>query len=155
MSEDTAFLQSIVLDPDPVDNGRRVKLTWTASRYRTGDNLDGIRVRIEATDAAAMSDKVFAYLGLPLRPGESEHRASFDHVCSPVDIEEYPEDEPAPNSRPAWFRLNYVDVLVRSREEARDFVKLVAEDVQKLKTALDVMDDLLPVNSVWIGKAPA
>lgn len=138
----------------PPNNGRRIKLTWQVSRYNF-HATDGIRVRITASNAALMPDKIFAYLLLPLKPGESERVGAFDHVCSPTDLEEYPEDDPLPNMRPEWFRLSYVDVLLRSRAEVKDFIKEVAEDVQRLKTTLDLADTLLPGGTVWIGTPPA
>jgi len=75
-------------------------------------------------------------------------------VCSAVDIEEYPEDEPLANSRPQWFRLDYVDVLLRSREEVREFINSVLEDVQILKNTLDITEDLVPNGDVWVGTPP-
>lgn len=140
--------------PPSPDNGRRIHLTWEVSRYNF-HTTDGIRVRITAGQAAMMSDKVFAYQMLPLKPGDGERVGAFDHVCSPTDLEEYPEDEPIQHSRPAWFRLNYVDVLLRSRAEVQAFIKDVVEDVQRLKQTLDTMDTLLPGGSVWVGQPPA
>lgn len=90
----------------------------------------------------------------PVKPGSTQQIAAFDHVCSSVDLEEYPEDEAVPNSRPAWFRLNYVDVMVRSREEAREFINSILEDVQLLKNTLDIADNLLPGGDAWIGTPP-
>jgi len=139
--------------PPQPDNGRRLKLTWQVSRYNF-HSVDGIRVRITATDAALMSDKVFAYMMLPLKAGADSKAGAFDHVCSPTDLEEYPEDDPITNSRPAWFRLNYVDVLLRSRAEVESFIRDVVEDVQRLKNTLDLMDDLLPGGNMWIGLPP-
>lgn len=140
------------LTPQP-DNGRRLRLIWQVSRYNF-NKVDGIRVRITATDAALMSDKVFAYMLLPLKAGAESKAGAFDHVCSPTDLEEYPEDDPIPNSRPEWFRLNYVDVLLRSRAEVEAFIRDVVEDVQRLKNTLDLMDDLIPGGNVWIGVPP-
>jgi hypothetical protein len=91
---------------------------------------------------------------LPLKPGAETKVASFDHVCSPVDLEEYPEDEPIPNSRPEWFRLDYVDVMLRSRAEVEAFIYDVVEDVQRLKITLDTADTLLPGGQIWIGNPP-
>lgn len=144
---------TIVTPPTQPDNGRRIKLSWVVSRYRF-ESVDGIRVRITATDAALMPDKIFAYLLLPLKPAADERVGAFDHVCSPTDLEEYPEDTPVPNARPEWYRLNYVDVIVRSRAEVHDFIKNVVEDVQRLKETLDLMDDLLPGGEAWIGLPP-
>lgn len=148
------YAPTIELDPTPADNGRRIRVVWTVSRYVYGDGTDGIRVRIVTTDNALMPNKVFAYLMNPLRPGETTGTGAFDHVCSPADLEEYPEDVPYENSRPAWFRLDYVDVLLRSRAEVKAFIQDVIEDVQRLKKTLDVMDDLLPGGELWIGQAP-
>lgn len=138
--------------PQP-DNGRRIKLTWSASHYNF-DATDGVRIRIEASDAANMPDKIFAYMMLPMLPGADNKVGTFDHVCSPVDLEDYPEDNPIPKARPAWFRLNYVDVLLRSRAEVEAFLRDVADDVQRLKTTLDTMDTLLPGGWLWVGNPP-
>lgn len=139
--------------PPQPNNGRRIKLSWEVSRYNFHDT-DGIRVRITATDAALMPAKVFAYILLPMKPTAAERVGAFDHVCSPTDLEEYPEDTPLPNARPEWYRLDYVDVLLRSRGEVNDFIKNVTEDVQRLKDTLDLVDDLLPGGETWIGSAP-
>jgi hypothetical protein len=132
---------------------RNIRLEWAVSRYDIND-IDGIRVRITATQANNMPTKIFAYQMLPVRPGGTQQVATFDHVCSSVDLEEYPEDQALPNSRPAWFRLNYVDVMVRSRDETREFINSVLEDVQLLKNTLDITDDLLPGGNAWIGTPP-
>jgi hypothetical protein len=133
---------------------RRIKLSWQTSRYYASDT-DGIRVRIEASAANLMPDKIFAYLLLPVKPGADNRAGMFDHVCSPSDLEEYPEDAPVAGSRPAWFRLNYVDVLLRSREEVEDFVAAVQQDVTALKIALDRVETLEPGTEIWIGSPPA
>jgi hypothetical protein len=143
-----------MITPGPVTGSeRRIKLTWEVSRYFF-HSTDGIRVRITATDQNLMPDKVFAYLMLPMRPGGDVPVGMFDHVCSPVDLEEYPEDEPLPNARPAWFRLEFVDVLLRSRAEVDAFIRDVVEDVQRLKNTLDTADNLLPGGNIWIGNPP-
>lgn len=141
------------IDPKPrlaVVTERNIHIQWSTSRYFMND-IDGIRVRIEAPEATLMPTKIFAYQMLPVRPGSDEQVATFDHVCSSVDLEEYPEDEATPNSRPAWLRTNYVDVFLRSKEEVRAFVNSVLEDIQILKNTLDIADDLQLGGDVWIG----
>jgi hypothetical protein len=141
------------IDPKPalaISSERNINIQWSTSRHFMND-IDGIRVRIEAPEANLMPTKIFAYQMLPVRPGTNEQVATFDHVCSSVDLEEYPEDEAIPNSRPAWFRTNYVDVFVRSKEEMRVFVNNVLEDIQILKNTLDIADELLPTGDIWIG----
>ena len=141
------------IEPQPalaVTSQRNINIKWSTSRYYQND-IDGIRVRIEAADANLMPTKIFAYQMLPIKPGNTEPLATFDHVCSVVDLEEYPEEIPNTADRPAWFRADYVDVFLRSREEVREFVNAVLEDVQILKNTLDIADELLPGGDIWIG----
>ncbi len=135
------------------DTGRRVHLVWTVSRYNY-NGIDGIRVKIEADTAEMMPRKIFAYLMLPMKPGAEGREGAFDHVCSPTDLEEYPEDEPIPEQRPEFFRLDYIDVVLRSRSEVHAFIRDVAEDVYTLKRTLDLTDRMLPGGEIWIGGEP-
>jgi hypothetical protein len=89
-----------------------------------------------------------------MKPGAGERVGEFSHVCSPVDLEEYPEDEPIAGQRPEWFRLNYVDVLLRSRTEVHEFIKEVCADVNRLKGTLDLTDTLIPGGELWVGGEP-
>lgn len=139
--------------PPGPENPRAVHLTWQISRYNFHDT-DGIRVRITADNAVNMPTKIFAYLLMPMKAGAGERVGAFDHVCSPVDLEEYPEDEPLPGHRPEWFRLNYVDVLLRSRTEVYEFVREVIGDVKRLKNTLNLTDNLIPGGDAWIGPEP-
>ena len=123
------------------DSGRSITIVKAASRY-IYNRIDGIRVRIQAVEAAGMTTKVFAYLMAPTNPSTQERKGFFDHVCSPVDLEEYPADAPVENSVPAWFRMNYVDILVRSQKEADDFIESVLNDVAALKLTLNLQDSV-------------
>lgn len=148
------FANPEIEPPSPAYDGpRSIHLTWAVSRYFF-HGTDGIRVRITADQAVDMPTKIFAYMMSPMKPGTGEKVGNFDHVCSPVDLEEYPEDEPIPGLRPEWFRLNYVDILVRSRAEAHAFIKDVIEDVQRLKTTLNLTDTLVPGGEIWLGPEP-
>ena len=137
----------------PPATERRIHLTWSVSRYLV-NNMDGVRVRIVATDSNLMPTTVFAYQIQPLAPEQTEPVAAFDHVCSAVDLEEYPETTPLENVRPAWFRLNYVDVLLRTRDEAKDFIDSVVADVRMLKDTLDITETLDLTGSLWVGEQP-
>lgn len=140
--------------PDPQPNsGRRIHLTWAVSRFNF-ENTDGVRVRITAANAELMPNKIFAYLLMPMKPGAGQRVGAFSHICSPTDLAEYPEDEPIPGHRPEWFRLDYVDVHLRSRSEAKKLIQDIYDDVQNLKNTLDLMDTLLPGGSAWIGGEP-
>lgn len=119
---------------------RALKIRWASSNYRLGRD-DGIRIRIDAECPEGMSPKIFAYRMLPLTP-QGQQAGHFSHICSPVDLEEYPEDGPCPGTSPEWFRLSFVDVLVRSTEEAQNLVQIVREDVTRLISTLNRTDTL-------------
>lgn len=153
---ETLGLNFYVPDPPvspPSPSNRRVQLSWSVSRYEY-QGVDAVRVRIEASNGEGMPDKIFAYLLLPMKPAAGSREGAFSHVCSPVDLEEYPEDDPIPGYRPEWFRLNYVDVHLRSRAEAKQFIQDVVDDVNRLKNTLDVMDTLQTGGTLWIGGEP-
>lgn len=128
---------------------RRIHLAWSQSRF-IYNRIDGIRLRVDADLAEGMSEKIFAYITMPMRPGVGEAVGEFDHVCSPVDLEEYPEDDPIPGHQPGWFRLSYVDVLVRSPAEMEALLAKIIADVRALKSTLDVMDTVEPQGDLWI-----
>lgn len=141
------FVGEVMEDSSSSDAASRsLTLSWACSRYVV-NRIDGIRIRIEVSEAVGMTDKIFAYLMAPTNPTTLEKAGVFDHVCSPSDLAEYPEDAPIENSRPGWFRLNYVDLHVRSREEADDFLALVKQDAGGLRVTLDIMEAISPTGT--------
>ena len=133
---------------------RRIKLSWWQSRCLVNRD-DGIRLRVEASSAEGLPDKIFAYQLLPTSPVTMARAGVFDHVCSPTDLEEYPEDAPLAHQQPAWFRLSYVDVLVRSWAAVQLHRQHLHDDVAVLLTTLNRMDDLEFASEEWVGDPPA
>lgn len=129
---------------------RSLTLEWASSHYIYGTH-DGIRVRLSVTCAENMDREIFAYRIMPADPTTGERAAFFSHVCSPPDLVEWPKNAATPNSSPQWLRLPYVDLLVRSVEEANDLVHLLKEDVLRLKTTLDTMGTLQASSTVTYG----
>ena len=153
---ETVGLTFYAPDPPPVTpspSDRRAHVTWAVSPYHF-NGTDGVRVRLEVTEANLMPAKLFAYILMPMMPGAGQREGAFSHICSPTDLAEYPEDEPLAGIRPEWFRLNYVDVHLRSRSEAKRLIQDIVDDVNALKNTLDLMDTLIPGGSVWVGGAP-
>lgn len=128
---------------------RSIHISISVSRY-VANQIDGVRVRIDADDAVDVTTKVFAYITLPLDPQTGERAAVFDHVCSPADLEEYPADVPIPGVTPEWLRLDYVDVIVRSWDEAVDLITQVKSDLKSLCATLNIMDTVTPLEAVWV-----
>jgi len=126
-----------------------IHLDIAVSRYKHA-TLDGVRVRVLADDAEEMTTKIFAYVTQPMNPGEAERTATFSHICSPADLEEFPADLPMSGVTPEWLRLDYVDVLVRSWDEALEFIAIVKADVQALRDQLRKFTALTAHEAVWI-----
>lgn len=124
-------------------------------RCRVSDSVvgrdDGIRIRLDVEEPTGITPKLFAYRLLPLNANTGESLGHFSHVCSPVDIAEYPEDAPGVDDSPPWFRLEFVDVLVRSWAEADNFKASVLSDLRRLKTTIARVQTLLPGEAVRIG----
>jgi len=134
----------------PVNPNRRIKVRWSSSHWEYPKG-DGIRVRIWTECATGMPAEVFAYRMLPKDPQTGEENGFFSHICSPTDLEEYPVNEPLPSHIPRWFRLAYVDVVVRSHIEAEAFINDVLDDVCRLKRSLDSKDVVEPMGQEDCG----
>lgn len=129
---------------------RSLKYTWAASRYVLGTD-DGYRVRFDVTCADGMPAAVFAYRLLPMDPQTGAKAGHFSHICSPVDLEEYPINGPIPGHVPEWFRLSYVDVELRSVTEAEAFVRDVRADLARLVRSLQRLDAITPTGEEELG----
>jgi hypothetical protein len=106
----------------------------------TSNAVHGTRIKITVTGASGLSPKIFVYREIPLNPNDETKVAQFDHVASPSDLEDFPEDAPVSGSDPPWFRLNVVDVIVRSRTIAEEFWVALFQDVTELKNTLERLD---------------
>lgn len=135
-------------------SARRIRLTPSFQTYYLENVVDGFRITVVADSEYLMPSKIFAYRNLVAQPGASSQTAVFDHICSPADLEEYPEDSPAPNSTPGWFRTDFVDIVFRSRALAMAAWSDIRADVADLKASLDAMDVLTTLPPVWIGTPP-
>lgn len=135
--------------------GRGLWLRRFAQRpYRTTE-AQGFRMAIAAYGASRMSDRVFRYIRRPYNPITGVTADELDGVCSPADLEEFPEDAPNPADNPAWFRRASVDLVVRSQAEAEELWSGVVKELTALVAALDFMDVVVPELDVAIGDPPA
>jgi hypothetical protein len=130
---------------------RSIHLTWSSSPSAP-NRIDAVRLRVDVTSAVQIPLKIFAYQSAPIRPSTGERVHMFDHVCSPVDLVDYPEDTPLPNTHPDWLRASFVDILLRSNLEAEAYLAKILEDVTSLKVSLESIDNLQPGGSVYIGE---
>lgn len=139
----------------PPTSHRRVKLTPELQGTFVANVHDCFRVRLTASDAHEMPVAIFAYRLIPLQPGQATQVAIFDHVCSPVDLQEYPIAAPRAVDAIPWFRLEYVDLEERTRAAALETLDVVVADVAALVLGMDAADVLVAQAAIWVGYTPA
>lgn len=131
-----------------------------ASRHNPGaGQVDGKRIRYQVTRAdnipGAPDGEIFAYVAEPLDPGDpTTMRAQFSHVSSTVDLEEYPLNEPRPTDDPPWFRMNYVDVKVRSLSEVDLIIRDLESDIQCMMDSLAIQCEVIGEADLCFGDDP-
>lgn len=129
---------------------RSITIRWASSHYVLGRD-DGVRVRFDVVCSTNVTPKIFAYRMEPIENGKAA--GFFSHICSPVDIEEYPADYPTEGKSPEWFRLSFVDVYLRSVTEAEDFIEIVISDVRRILQTLNTMDTIFTGGTEIVGAA--
>lgn len=128
---------------------RFLRYQKTRSPYVLNSTL-GVRVRFDILAAEDMPAEVFAFKMKTVNPATGEAQGFFSHVCSPSDLSDFPAEEPEEGVSPAWFRLSYVDLQLRSDVEADDFAAIIEQQLDQLKCALDKLET---VETVTVGTA--
>jgi hypothetical protein len=127
---------------------RSIMYLPTFQRGYVPNVIDGFRFTLQITGASQMPTKIFRYRLVPTKiqasvsqpPVAIELKGTFDGVCSPADLEDFPEDWPAQNARPPWFRLDYIDLIVRSRAIADAAYQAILFEMDRLVDTLNTMD---------------
>ena len=128
-------------------------LRQNQERYIVGV-IDGFRFTVYAYGAYGLNNEIFRYLRHPYDPTTGADVDEFDGVCSSVDLEELPVNEPRADGSSSFFRLSSLDLVFRSRELADQTWEAIKEDVSSLIRSLNVMDDLSGSETVTIGNPP-
>lgn len=116
--------------------------------------LSAYRLRIEVEESVEMDDRVFLYSRDPLNPHTGEQLDTFITVCSPVDMADYPPEEPAPAKQYPFFRRNWVELDFRATSQADEAWGLIVREVNNLIFALNRLTRLRVAETVWCGTAP-
>ena len=113
------------------------------------NKTSGVRVRMQVASAVNIPTELFAYYVVPGQAGGVPIEAKFSHVCTPQDLVSIASGLPA-STDVIFFRLPYIDLFLRSPEEAAELISLVKSDIAELKHTLEVMSQLPPSESVTI-----
>ena len=127
-------------------------LAVACSPYNNSDQRN-IRVQIKCLpnyagdEGVDMDAAVFAYRYI-------DGEFLFDHVCSTVDMVEYPLYDDLVNGESfKWCRKDVVDILVRALSIAEDFIDEVKSDVNMLYQNMLAHNRLVGTGNYLIGKA--
>jgi hypothetical protein len=126
---------------------------FVQTQYRN-NKISGFRFRVVAYGNNDMTNFIFRYGREALNAREGTYRLAFDGICSPVDLEEFPETEPIVGVFPEFCRLDYVDLVFRSQAEAEDAWNVMVTEVGNLVYTLDVMDKIAPEQDLKFGDPP-
>lgn len=117
--------------------------------------LGAFRLRVEVSDPcdAGTDPHVFLFQRKPPNPYNDVVEDEWLGIASPVDMSEFPVGEPNETTAYPFFRLNYLEVDLRSVDVAHTVWKLIQEEVAVLIQALDRMELLVPTEEVYVGAA--
>ena len=89
-------------------------------------------LRAEVVSAEGISPKIFVYHQMP-KGLDGNTFAEFDHVATPVDMQEIPED--AATDIVPWYRTNKVTVWLRNASDLDTAKQLLVNDISWLQKA--------------------
>lgn len=134
---------------------RRLKLKKYITPNVNYVTLGAYRVRIEAHEAEDMDSRVFVWRRDPVNPYTSQETNTFFAVASPVDMEEYPPEDPDPDKAYPFFRRSWVELDFRAVSDGNEAWVRIVELVCQLITSLNLLDNLNLETEVWVCSAPA
>ena len=113
-------------------------------RLSVSDNQDthphlSYRFKAEVTEAVNISPAIFVYQSLAPFPSQANPQPRFSHVATPVDMEDWGEDEDLDEQ---FFRKSEIDVFVRSPQMAKLFREEVLRRTRLLVQGMNDMANL-------------
>lgn len=90
----------------------------------------------EVVSAEGIPAKLFVYHQFP--PGvDGNTRAEFDHVATPLDLQEIPED--AASETVPWFRTDTLKAWFRCASDLDAAKQLLVDDLRSLRAGYDTL----------------
>jgi len=128
-----------------------IELTRRISQTELTDQSQAWRMTIEVTAYNNVEPNIFLYQRRNPEPPSTEDEDYFMGVCSPVDLDEYPVDNPRDTDPNKFFRMSDVDLITRNRELLELTWDALIEDVTELIQTLVDMCELGEGEALVIG----
>jgi|JI10StandDraft_1071094.scaffolds.fasta_scaffold1482808_1 hypothetical protein len=113
-----------------------------------------LRVEVEAVVGDWPDDCIFIYRRSPANAYTGQLCDYFEAMAGPAQFSDYPAGSPDPDHGWPFYRLNYVELDFISSAMAEYVWQEISRDALTLATALDRLDNLVPVNETWYPYEP-
>lgn len=135
---------------------RRVQLTRLDPEVINFNNYGVYRMRIEVTEVQGpdLDTNLFVYKHVGPSPYSDNNFDTFEAVCGPAQLSDYPPG--AANADQGWpfYRLDYVELDFQSAAQADSVWTEIKSSVTALVNALNKLDRLKQTETVWIPGPP-
>ena len=111
-----------------------LKVRFSQSSERVGGL--NYALRVEVVSSEGMPSKIFVFHQMPAGI-EGNTFAEFDHVATPVDFQEIPED--AASEIVPWYRTDKCTVWFRSLSDLRMAKQMFVDDIFELQMNFNVL----------------
>lgn len=110
----------------------KTRFTFTEDRHGVFEYSLGV----EAFSAEGISPKIFVFHQSPAGI-DGNTIAEFDHVATPVDMHELPED--AATETVPWYRTDKCTIWLRSQDDVDTAEQLFVDDIAALQRSYDAL----------------
>lgn len=111
-----------------------LKVRFSQSPERRG--VFQYALHVEVLSSKGMPKKIFVFHQMPAGI-DGNTFAEFDHVATPVDFQEIPED--AASETVPWYRTDKCSVWLRSVDDLKMAKQLFVDDIAELQRTFDVL----------------
>lgn len=111
-----------------------LKVRFSQSPERRG--VYQYALHVEVVSASKIPTKIFVFHQMPTG-AEGNTFAEFDHVATPVDFQEIPED--AASETVPWYRTDKCTIWVRSIDDLNTAKQLFVDDIHELQRTFGIL----------------
>ena len=112
----------------------RISARFTERSERRG--VYELSLCVEVTNSEGISPKIFVFHQSPAGI-DGNTIAEFDHVATPVDMHELPED--AATETVPWYRTDKCTIWLRSQDDVDTAEQLFVDDIAALQRSYDAL----------------
>lgn len=111
-----------------------LKVKFSQSPERRG--VFQYALKVEVVSATGIPSKIFVFHQPPAGT-DGNTFSEFDHIATPVDFQEIPED--AASETVPWFRTDKCTVWVRSIDDLKTAKQLFVDDIAELQRTFNIL----------------